>query len=609
MKKISRRSFLAASGILAAGAALTACGSSSTSDNTASSTTATTATTSGKHEPITLLQPFKNMTAFLEDFNAKYPDIEIQIIPYSGQNTTAFVEEQLKAGDVPDIYFTTVYAKGTDFSETLLDLSAYPFTDNYSESFLRSVREDDGVFLLPICYNAIGITYNKNLFEEHGWTLPNNMDELADLKTKAEEAGCDFSLTQLNLPGYGFQYFFNVASAGWFSTLEGLQWQADFLTGDATVAGSPDMMGCVQRFERYHQIGMIDGDNHAVGDTDVAEKMQEGNTLFMLGTANNFFAAEGNEGKYFLMPFLSDDSEHNVFMSNISRYIGLSAKLEEPGNEQKLQDALTFMDYISHAENMSLFTSATLSNYILPLKDYVPSQDSFFKEIQGQLDAGMVAPLIIGGRWSNTVVPIGNKVIDYLCGNAAIEDVVNTIDESKSLMDDVGEVCTTATEKIDNDACVQWVGIAYVQATGADAALITQNRWYSLEPGKLLNTRGVNGCLYPVPITDQEITAVIPQGWTKKLETMQLTGKEINDLLANGYDYNEEGEYFFPYTLVAPDGFTVDESKTYTIVYCGMTDPMKETHEWTDTGILGLDAARTYLSQFETFSNKDIHWN
>ncbi len=329
----------------------------------------------------------------------------------------------------------------------------------------------------------------------------------------------------------------------------------------------------------------------------------------MLGTANNFFSTEGNEGKYGLMLFISDDGEHNVFMSNIGRYFGLSKTLAEPGNEQKLQDALTFMEYISHADTMSTFTSAPLSNYILPLKDYVPMQDNFFVEIQDQLDAGMVAPLILGGRWSNLVVPFGNEVLSYICDEVSLDDVVKTLDDSKPLMDDIGVMCTTVTETVDTDACVQWVGIAYVQATGADVALVSKNKWYALEPSNLLNTRGVNGCLYPVPVTDQEITAVIPHGWSKTLETIQLTGKEINDLLASGYDRDGTGEHNYPYTLVAPEGFALDESKTYTVVYCGMSDAMAESHEVVDTGILGLDAARTYLEQFETFSPKDIHWN
>ena len=606
MKKISRRSFLTASGLLAASAALTACGGSSASGNTASS--ASTVAT-GKHEPITMMLPFKNITEFMKAFSAKYPEINLEIIPYTGQNTTALVQDQMIAGELPDIYFTTAYAPGTaHITENLMDLSGYGFTDNYSESFLRSVRDDGGVYLLPAYYNAMGITYNKKIFEQNGWELPTSMADMDVLAEKAKATDYDLSLVQLDLPGYGFQYFFNVASAGWLSTLDGLQWQADFLHSDATVAGSPDMQECAKQFEHYYKLGLLNGNRADAGLSDVAHEMQEGNTLFMFGASNNFFTDEENKDTFGLLPFLSEDGKHNVFISNVGRYFGLNAKLQEAGNEQKLEDALTFMEYISTAEGMNLLSNAPSSNSILPMKDYIAPEGSLFLEIKDQLDSGMVAPLILGGNWANLIVPIGNEVISYLRGNATMDDVLKTIDDGKSLMETAGDVCTTVIETLDTDTCIQWVGIAYTQATGADVALLSKNKYYMLDDYQMLNNAGINGCMYPLPVTDQEITAVIPQGWTGKLETTTLTGKEINDLLESGYDKDGTGEHNYPYTLVAKEGFTLEDDKAYTVVYCGLSDAMKESHEVVDTEILGLDAARSYLSQFETFSAKDIQW-
>lgn len=605
MKKISRRSFLAASGLLAASAALTACGGSTAASAAGSASTDTT----GKHEPLTMMLPFKNITEFMKAFHAKYPEINLEIIPYTGQNTTAFVQDQMIAGELPDIYFTTAYTPGTaHITENLMDLSGYGFTDNYSESFLRSVRDNGGVYLLPAYYNAIGITYNKKIFAQNGWELPTSMADVDELIEKVNATDYDLSLVQLDLPGYGFQYFFNVASAGWLSTLDGLQWQDDFLHGDATVADSPDMQECAKRFEHYHELGLLNGKSADMGLTEVANQMQEGNTLFMFGASNNFFMEAENKDTFGLLPFLSEDGKHNVFISSIGRYFGLNAKLQEPGNEQKLEDALSFMEYISTSEGMDLFCNAAKNNAILPLKDYAAPEGSFFLEIKDQLNSGMVAPLILGGNWSNLIVPIGNEVISYLCGNATMDDVLKTIDDSKSLTETVGDTCTTVAETLDTDACIQWVGIAYAQATGADVALLSKNKYYMLDDYQMLNSAGINGCMYPLPVTDQEITAVIPQGWTGTLETTTLTGKEINDLLASGYDKDGTGEHNYPYTLVAKNDFALEEDKTYTVVYCGLSDAMTETHDVVDTGILGLDAARNYLSQFETFSAKDIQW-
>lgn len=44
----------------------------------------------------------------------KYPEINLEVVPYSGKNMTAYVTNQLRAGDMPDIYMTTVYAPGLE---------------------------------------------------------------------------------------------------------------------------------------------------------------------------------------------------------------------------------------------------------------------------------------------------------------------------------------------------------------------------------------------------------------------------------------------------------------------------------------------------------------
>lgn len=50
------------------------------------------------------------------------------------------------------------------------------------------------------------------------------------------------------------------------------------------------------------------------------------------------------------------------------------------------------------------------------------------------------------------------------------------------------------------------------------------------------------------------------------------------------------------------------EDTVYTVVICGATDAIREEGSVQDTGILGLTAMKDYLSQFDTFSAKDINW-
>ena len=72
MKKLSRRSFLQASGVLAAMAALTACGGSQTE----------TGKTADAHEAITFMAPYKEIEAFIEQVHSVYPEVNIEVVPY-----------------------------------------------------------------------------------------------------------------------------------------------------------------------------------------------------------------------------------------------------------------------------------------------------------------------------------------------------------------------------------------------------------------------------------------------------------------------------------------------------------------------------------------------
>ena len=139
MKKISRRSFLQVCGIAAATAALTACGGSKAESKTEDA-----------HEAVTFMAPYKEVEAFIEQVHSVYPEVNIEVVPYSGDNTTTCLQNMFAAGDLPDVCTLTHYDPRIDLvSNKLLDLSGYDFTDNYVESRLQDVFDNGAIYLLP----------------------------------------------------------------------------------------------------------------------------------------------------------------------------------------------------------------------------------------------------------------------------------------------------------------------------------------------------------------------------------------------------------------------------------------------------------------------------
>lgn len=122
----------------------------------------------------------------MEDFNASHDDIYLNITSPADAVTimkTRFVREDYP--DVIGIGGDADYASFVD-SAILADVSDCPTSADVQKAYsdiLKSVTyvPMDGIYGVPCVANAAGMLYNKDLFEEHGWTIPETWDELIAL--------------------------------------------------------------------------------------------------------------------------------------------------------------------------------------------------------------------------------------------------------------------------------------------------------------------------------------------------------------------------------------------------------------------------------------------
>ena len=593
MKKISRCSFLQVVGLLAATAALTACGGKTE-----------TVKKDDTHEVITFMAPYMEEEAFIEQVHSVYPEVNIEIVPYSGDNTTTCLQNMFEANDLPDICTLTVYDPMTyHVSDKLLDLSGYDFTDNYVESRLQEVSDNGAIYLLPSSYNCYGITYNKTLLREHGWELPNSFAELEALAAEAKEAGVDLCLPQIQYPGYGFQYLCNIADADFLGTLDGKLWQKDYLSGEANVSNTPGMMQAMAYVQKWKDIGMLNDSGDALDDNVTRQRMTEGNTLFLIGGTNGIVESDDNADKFGLMPYLSEDGTQNVFVLKVNRFYGLNKKLEQ--NPQKLEDALKVMRVLSTVEgSRALIPAKTLKCSLLPFKD-AKADDTYYADVADVLNAGNTAPFIYSG-WENTIVTTGTKMLDFIKGDATMEDVIRQMDEDQdSVVNNTPDTITTVTEELSQEDCAMLVGRCFAQATGSDLALVSLSTWIPGNPTDQ-NHHGVAAKLYAKGITDYDLSVILPTGWNRTIQTVTLTGQQISDLLASGYDAYGNGKGY-PYVLVSP--VQPEAGKTYQVAICGVSDQLAAETTVTDSGVVGMDAAKAFFGAYTTISRADTAWS
>ncbi len=132
--------------------------------------------------------------ALEEKFNAEHDDIELVIDSPNDAMTilkTRFIRE-----DNPDIIGIGGDINYSNFldAEMLMDISDFDGLADIKENYLETNKDLeyvplDGVYAVPYMANAAGVLYNKDMFEEHGWTIPTTWEEFIALCKTIEAEG------------------------------------------------------------------------------------------------------------------------------------------------------------------------------------------------------------------------------------------------------------------------------------------------------------------------------------------------------------------------------------------------------------------------------------
>ena len=546
-----------------------------------------------EHEPITIMDAQRDYSALIELVHEKYPEINIEIIPYYGRNATAYMKHQLEVGRMPDIYSTTQPWTAELQKEHLLDLSEYAVTEMYNPVRLNEYDMDGAIYLLPYDYAIFGILCNQSLLERNNIAIPTSFAQMRDETIPAlKAAGIEVSTCMMDLPGYPFQFFFNVANTGIVNTLEGRAWQNDFLAGKQTA--SEFLQSSKEYFQQWIDCGLINATNSDMSISARRAYFKEGHTAFWVGTSY-FFSQNGEEtgDQYCLIPYLSENGDQNIYPTQENRFYGLNAQLKEPGNEQKLEDALHVLEVMSTLEGFTAILGENTTN-IASMRSFELPENSPYASVVAEINRGYCAPLIYNG-WEDYIVAFGEAVIDWINGEITGDEALAVLDAQQTqIMTHGPTVYAVVTEELDTAQAAQLSGQIFMDATGADAALISYNVYYEGVNASQENRYGANGRILEGKLTEEYITTFLPTGWYDTLKTSSITGAVIKQMAKDGCDLRGNN-LPYPYVLLTKDGQELADDQTYTVFVCGYAKNMAEILNLQDTGIVGLDAAKEYL--------------
>lgn len=593
-------------GMLLAAAVAAGCGSIGSNGNDAGSSGGLrTGSASGKkgsdgNEVLTISSFNKLITQdFIDAFHEAYPEITLDIISYAGSNGSGYAQYSLENGDIPDIYLTTQNFSEDAQQEYLLDLSNYDFVSNYSHMLLDSLDIGGGIYLLPSGYQLTGIFYNKTILKENGWEVPKNFAEFVSLSEKIEAAGYKTIGNKMDLDGYPFNYFCNIGNTVYLGTPEGTEWKEDFPIGAAAAAGNDGLKGVADYFSKWVEHGFITAQDTA------EEQFLNGECVFFLAlriSEYEYTAENGKTYEFGIMPWLSEDGSSNMLTRNVSKYLGINKSLAKEGNEQKLEDALKLLNYISTPEGQQALM-ADNQEYILPLNDSGIADGSPYQEIADLVNEGRTVPLLYIG-WEDLIIPIAQDIKMLIGGEIDADRLPEIFDNTRAEVADGSsdDLYAQAVETLTLEKTAELAAIAEGRAAGADCALISLNKYHGSDNA---NKRGLAWYLYKGNVNTQVVNMIRPHSDT--ISMLEMTGAEIKAMRDAGFDLDGNGKPY-EYLLFTKGNMELDDDVVYKLaVSTGeLTEDMLENAA--EIKISPAEAIKTYLMELGTVRADVISW-
>lgn len=141
-----------------------------------------------KPEAVAVFQEFE------EKFNAAHDNIELVID--SPNDAMVILKTRFIREDNPDIIGIGGDINYSNFldAQMLMDISDFSGLADIKENYLLTNKDleyvpMDGVYAVPYMANAAGVLYNRDMFEEHGWSIPTTWDEFTQLCDEIQAEG------------------------------------------------------------------------------------------------------------------------------------------------------------------------------------------------------------------------------------------------------------------------------------------------------------------------------------------------------------------------------------------------------------------------------------
>ncbi len=286
-----------------------------------------------------------------EEFNATHDDIHLTISSPNDAMTilkTRFIREDYPdilgiGGDINYSYFVD--------AQILADVSDYPGLADINQGYLDIAEAlelvpTEGTYAVPYVANAAGILYNRDMFAEHGWEIPETWEELNALCQQIQSEGI--------LPFYfGFKDTWTCLAPWNSMAVELSPSDTTKLVNKGQTTFSVEYRELAEKYLSLLQYGPKDPFAYSYNDACTAFARGE-SAMYPIGSyaAPQILSVNPDLNlDSFVMP-ACDDSSGNVLNSGIDLLFAVSAECENK------EAAYEVLDFLLADENLQKYIDA-----------------------------------------------------------------------------------------------------------------------------------------------------------------------------------------------------------------------------------------------------------
>ena len=304
----------------------------------------------------------------IKPFEEANPGVNIEV-EYRGENLDQSLRLALLAGAGPDI----VYGSGPSYIAPVALAGQVLALDDYAKQYgwrdrllpvsINVGTFNDHLYALPASHEALGLFYNKTLFEKNGWSMPKTIDEL--------EAFCDQMLKLGIVP-------LATGNASWrgsnehyvsiiLNNVAGPDTFYKVLTGELPWT-NPKFEEAIVKMAEWWDKGYFGPNYFSIGGEQAFAQLATGETgiapngTWMFQFGKQYFEPTSQE-----MAFASFPTAEGVPYPNYP--IGVGATFSINKNSQHPDVVAKFLDYVYTKEFYARLNSVWLGMWAVPLRD------------------------------------------------------------------------------------------------------------------------------------------------------------------------------------------------------------------------------------------------